>query len=332
MLFSESLRQIVAVLADAQFHSGTELAGHLHISRSAVQKQIQTLSQFGLEINAVSGKGYRLQRPISLLDEMLIQGAMGDRAVSCLHSLQIFDQLDSTNDYLNQRPSHDDYGKVAVCLAEYQTAGRGRRGRQWVSPFGSNIYLSLSCHYDDSPSQLSGLSLAVGVAVIKSLKQVGLTGIGLKWPNDIFWQDKKLGGILIEVAGEAEGPCRAVIGLGLNGYLSGQQAQPIEQAWIDLDSIMQQSTHALRNQLVGILLDQLLPLIADYMQNGFAHYIDDWRSFDCMRDRPVTVHMGNQVQPGIVRGIDDDGLLLFENHAGQINTYASGELSLRMYD
>ncbi|MGZ5056418.1 MAG: bifunctional biotin--[acetyl-CoA-carboxylase] ligase/biotin operon repressor BirA [Methylobacter sp.] len=325
MNISDKQKRILTLLADGEFHSGTELADTLGISRSAIWKQLNGLAELGLQHSAVSGKGYRLDNPLELLDASKINEVVNDQAGALISSFEIHDQIDSTNRYLVERSQNNGLSG-SVCFAEYQTAGKGRRGRQWVSPYGSNIYLSILWRFQQGPAAISGLSLAIGVAVIRALKQYQISDIGLKWPNDIYNQGKKLGGILVEVSGETDGPCSAVIGLGLNLYLPENQAEGITQAWTDLTKITGQS-QLYRNHLAGILLNHLLPVIADYENTGIQAYLDEWRSYDCLSGKSATLFIGQQQFEGIVRGIDNSGMLLIERPDGIVQTFASGEVS-----
>lgn len=189
-------------------------------------------------------------------------------------------------------------------------------------------YLSLSWIFQQGFSSLSGLSLAVGVALIRALTELGVDNIGLKWPNDIYWHDKKLGGILIEISGESGGECTAIIGLGLNLYLPEKETAAITQPWVDLEKIMP-SIHYSRNDLSALLLNHLLPIVASFETKTFEHYLAEWRDYDCMRGREVTIYRGQQQFDGIIAGIDDNGLLLLKDGAGKIITFASGEVSFR---
>lgn len=328
MLISENTKQLLALLADGEFHSGTELARALVVSRTAVWKHLQGLAELGVEVAAVSGKGYKLQRPLHLLDSRKIDAYLDERAGALISRIDIHAVIASTNAYLAELASRAQ-ASGRVCLAEYQTAGKGRRGRTWVSPFGHNIYLSILWHYAEGPAAIAGLSLAMGVAVIRALRELGVDEVGLKWPNDIYWRDRKLGGILIEVSGESDGPCHATVGLGLNIYLPQQQAEPIEQAWVDLQQILGDGIIDQRNRLVALLLNEMLPIIADFSPQTLLPYIKEWRGFDCMLGRAVTIFIGRQCFSGLVRGIDDQGLLLLEDSDGRIRSFASGEVSFR---
>ncbi|MDD5114451.1 MAG: bifunctional biotin--[acetyl-CoA-carboxylase] ligase/biotin operon repressor BirA [Methylobacter sp.] len=325
MSISDKQKQILDLLADGQFHSGTELSDILGVSRSAIWKHMQFLASVGLPYSAVSGKGYRLERPLELLAPHKIGLTLNNQAKSLISSLEIHQQIDSTNRYLSeQAQNHAPSG--SICLAEYQTAGKGRRGRQWVSPFGSNIYLSILWRFQQGPASISGLSLAIGVAVIRALKIYGIDELGLKWPNDIYSQGKKFGGILVEVSGESGGPCVAVIGLGLNMFLPEAEAEGISQAWTDLNKITGRNDLA-RNELAGLLLNELLPVVAEFETLGIKAYLDEWRDYDCLRQKSATLFIANQPFTGIVQGIDDSGMLLIKRPDGSIQTFASGEVS-----
>jgi BirA family biotin operon repressor/biotin-[acetyl-CoA-carboxylase] ligase len=319
----DTRKQILEILADGKFHSGTELANHLGISRSAIWKQLRTLPELGLECIAVTGKGYRLTRAIELLDESRIYAVLTPEVVQLVSKLEVFDQIDSTNSFLMSGQVLD---SGTICIAVHQTAGKGRRGREWVSPFGSNIYLSVLWHFSNGPSTISALSLAVGVAVVRALSQFNIGGIGLKWPNDIYWQEKKLGGILVEVTGEADGPCAAVIGLGLNLFLPEAAAKTITQDWADLQQVMPEVVLS-RNHLTAILINELINIIANYDSVEFNAYLDEWRSYDCLKGKMAILYLGEQQFQGEVVGIDDQGMLLLKDMSGKIKAYASGEVS-----
>ena len=333
MIISSNQRKILSILADAQFHSGTELAESIGISRSAICKQLKYLNdELGLDFSAISGKGYCLEYPLQLLSESKVLEYLDSTSSSMITELEIHDTIDSTNRYLSNKIQFDKFYTGVkgglVCFAEYQTAGKGRRGRDWISPFGSNIYLSILWYFQNGPASISGLSLAVGVAVIRALNDCGIDGVGLKWPNDIYWQGKKLAGILIEVSGETSGPCSAVIGLGLNFYLPEKKAESITQDWVDLDQIIDNSAE-IRNKLAGILLNQLMPVIASFEQDTLQIYLNEWRKYDCMKGKEVNIYMGQKTFNGVVEGINDSGMLLLKDEQGEIKTFASGEVSFR---
>ena len=325
MEFSDKQRQLLGLLADGDFHSGTVLAEQLKVSRAAVWKQLQSFIALGIEVNAIRGKGYRLESPLSLLDAGLINTHLSASLQRQGIDIAIFEQCDSTNRYL-MADARQGVASGKVCLAEYQTAGKGRRGRQWVSPFGQNIILSILWRFELGTASIAGLSLAIGVAVIRALKNQGIDDVGLKWPNDLVWQARKLGGILIEVSGETGGPCAVVVGLGLNGFLPAKAAEDIQQAWVDLKHITGQSSLD-RNRLTAELLNVLFPLLAEFEATPLSTYLHEWRQYDCMLGKTVTVLLHNQKVTGIVKGIDDDGLLLLQDTQGRVQAFSSGEIS-----
>ncbi len=325
MFFSETHKQLLSCLADGQFHSGSALAAQANLSRSAVWNHIQGFAGLGIEVIAVSGKGYRLALPINLLSLEAIQTKLSPSCQSL--EIEIFAQCESTNSYLMAQARQKKH-TAKVCLAEYQSAGRGRRGRQWVSPFGQNIILSILWHFETGTSAMAGLSLAIGVAVVRALNNQGIQNIGLKWPNDIYWQDKKLGGILVEIQGETNGPCNVVIGLGLNGYLPKKAAADVKQAWVDLKQITGEIPD--RNDLAAALLNSIVSILLEFEQTDLLTYLAEWRNYDCMLNRNVTVLLHQQTLTGIVKGIDDNGLLLLQNHEGSLQSFSSGEISFNV--
>lgn len=328
MLISANQKKILNILLDGQFHSGTKLAEKIGISRSAICKQLKNLTAFGLEFTAVSGKGYCLESALQLLSESAIEKDLNLTAHSLVSKLEIHDCINSTNSYLVEK-SRQTCSSGYVCFAEHQTAGKGRYGREWVSPFGSNIYLSILWQYQNGLASINGLSLVVGVAVIRALKDCGIGDVGLKWPNDIYWKNKKLAGILIEVSGEALGPCSVVIGLGLNFYLPEQKAKSIGQDWVDLNTIMSGNAFKTRNKCAAELLNHLMPAIANFKENTLASYLEEWQEYDCMQGQEVEIYMGQQVFTGVIQGIDNNGLLQLADNQGEIKTFASGEVSFR---
>lgn len=224
-----------------------------------------------------------------------------------------------------------------ICLAERQTAGRGRLGRRWVSPFGRNIYLSILWRYALAPAQLGGLSLACGVAVAQALHSLGIEGIGLKWPNDVHWQRRKLAGLLLEVAGEAQGPSRVVVGVGINLGLRAADAEAIDQPWVDLTEVcgghgssrdVPVRNVPSRHSLAAALIDHLTATLSRYADAGLAPFLDDWRALDAYNGELAVLIAGQQRIQGRYRGIDSQGNLRLDTAEGQ-RTFAAGEVSLR---
>lgn len=314
-------------LADGRFHSGQALAEALQTSRTTVWQQIRSLRALGVEIQAVAGRGYRLARPLELLDRQRISAALELPEGCPTPVLEIHPSLPSTNTHLLETAA--DRPAASVCLAEAQTAGRGRLGRAWSSPFGDNIYLSLLWRFERGES-LSGLSLAAGVAVVRGLEELGFPGLQLKWPNDILWQECKLGGILIEAVSEPQGQCIAVIGLGLNLWLSPAAASTIDQPWVDARRILGEALPS-RNLIVAKLLGKLLALLNGYSKLGLMPWLEDWRCLNCVLGRRVEVTLAGQSYEATAVDVTEEGLLVLQR--GDLRQIlAAGDVRLRLKD
>lgn len=318
---------ILRLLADGLFHSGEELAENTGISRAAVWKHITTLKdRLHVDIHAVRGKGYRLVEPIEMLDRQLILSHISAYARAAVKNIEIFDTIHSTNLYLSEMLS-EGLTSGHVCLAEQQKSGRGRRGRSWISPFGRNIYLSIYWFCLLPPARLSGVSLAAGVAVIQALEKLGLKDLGLKWPNDIMWCNRKLAGLLLEVSGEQSGPSHLILGLGLNTKITEKEATAIDQPWVDLSSIPGSEVIS-RNRLTAILLESLLEMFKQFETEGLSEVRKVWRQYDIYSGKPVTLMLGEKRIHGIYQGIDESGAILIKQNGDTVAFYG-GEVSLR---
>lgn len=310
---------LIRVLSDGQLHSGADLAAHFQVSRTAIWKHVEQLAELGLDCERIHGQGYRLAKPLGLLDAHRIRQMMGSRAVDVI----VLSEIDSTNRYLTERQKQI-AGQTTLCVAEYQTGGRGRRGKHWVSPFAANLYFSMLQRFDVSISKILGLSLVVGVVVERVLRKMGCDGLGLKWPNDIVFYQKKLGGILIEVAGEAEGPCDAVVGIGLN--VSMPEAVQIDQPWTDLHALLGAPVD--RNELTASLVDELALAFEVFAKDGLAGFLEEWRTLDILDGQELTIEQGAKTFVGRGKGVADDGSLLVEID-GSVKALSSGEISVR---
>lgn len=327
-ILPEKLKKLIQILSDEQFHCDEELGKNLAITSTAVWKLLQQLRDWDLELETKPNQGYRLIPNLELLNVSKLSSQLSAANKKLINKLEIFDLLTSTNDYLLQRMVKDSE-KVRICLAEKQAAGRGRRGKAWLSPYGSNIYLSIGWRFERSPSQLACLSLAVGVTVINALTHYGIKqALDLKWPNDIYWQKHKLAGILIEITGETRGHCNLVIGVGLNLTIPQSSAEQINQPWIDIATLTQ--TKPERNKLVGILLEHLLSGLSLFEQQGFAPFKAQWQRYDSTLGKTVSVILPTGTIIGVGRGIDEKGCFLLEDEQGKLQRFCSGEVSLRL--
>ena len=314
------LRKLLTHLSDGQFHSGEALGEALGVSRAAVWKQLKKLDELDIPYSSVKGKGYRLHDPIELLDQPAIMSTVSQR----LDCLELLLDVDSTNTYLFERAS-DHMGKRYAVFAEKQSSGRGRRGRQWISPFGRNIYLSLLVSFSGGMSALEGLSLAVGIAVEKAMGRLGIDGVGLKWPNDIYADGRKLAGILLEVTGEYNSHCQVVIGIGLNLSMSEGEAQEIDQPWVDLSNLRSGLS---RNQVAGTLLDELLSMVDTFQKEGFAPWQQYWSERDIYHNKDVVISSPIRDVEGVVKGVNRKGELMLRTDRG-MEIITAGELSVR---
>lgn len=320
-------RILIESLADGRFHSGTKIAQVMGISRAGVWKHVRRLENFGLEVISLPGKGYRLVRPVELLDPRKILEGLDPVVAGLMGPLHIENALESTNSTLMQMAARAAPNGTTV-LAEFQTQGRGRIGRSWLSPLGGGICLSLLWRFQD-PRQIAGLSLAVGVALTRALKSIGARDIALKWPNDLLWQGSKLGGILIEIAGEAHGSCAVVIGVGLNIDLPLEIETLIDQAATDLRRVLGDKV-GLRNEVVSRFLSDLLKVLESYADEGLQPYLSEWRAIHGDAGKPATIHVGDQVVVGQVVDVSPEGFLIFDENGGNRRTFASGEVRLRV--
>lgn len=317
--------QILRALADGRFHSGEDLARALACSRSAIWKHIRQLKK-RVDIHSVNGRGYRLAEPLELLDRELILNALAPHQRQGMSACHLLDVVTSTNE-LAMLTAEEAPSTPRAWFAEHQTGGRGRRGRAWHSPYGRNLYFSLLQRFDMPLHQLAGLSIAVGVAIAEMLSGFGLQGHGLKWPNDLHWQGKKLAGILIEATGEAEGPAYAVIGIGLNIDL-GEVPDWIDQP---VASLRQAGLDISRNLIAGEVLARILDLSTRFTREGLTPFIHRWEGYDLYRGRPVRLIGPGRKHTGIALGVSSDGGLRL-NIDGREQVFYAGELSLRSGD
>jgi BirA family biotin operon repressor/biotin-[acetyl-CoA-carboxylase] ligase len=318
---------VVRMLADGQLHSGEAIAERLGISRAAVWKAVHKAGEaLGLTVETVRGRGYRLAAALELLDREQILSWLPPESRSCVQRLEIHDSIDSTNSHL-MREAQKGAASGALCLAERQTAGRGRRGRGWVSPYGANIYLSLLWRYPFGPSELAGISLAAGTAVATALWAAGVEDVALKWPNDVLWGRRKLAGLLLEVAGESGGPSHVVVGVGINTRLDLTQAAPIDQPWVDLSTILGGQGFS-RNRIAASVANELIRVLERYGREGLGPFVSAWERFDRYLGERVQISVGDQPIVGIHAGITERGALRVRS-GGTVITFHAGEVSLR---
>jgi BirA family biotin operon repressor/biotin-[acetyl-CoA-carboxylase] ligase len=308
---------LISILSDGEFHSGEQLGEHLGMSRAAINKHIQTLRDWGVDVFTVPGKGYSLPEPIQLLDESVICRQLDQGIVTVLPV------IDSTNQYLLDRISTLNSGDC--CVAEYQQAGRGRRGRKWFSPFGANLYLSMFWRLEQGPAAAIGLSLVIGIVMAEVLHDLGADKVRVKWPNDLYLNDRKLAGILVELTGKTGDAAQIVIGAGLNMVMRQVQADIVNQGWITLQEA---GITMDRNTLAVRLIKELREALTLFEQDGLAPFLSRWEKLDNFIHRPVKLIIGDKEIFGISRGINAQGALMLEQD-GILKPWVGGEISLR---
>jgi BirA family biotin operon repressor/biotin-[acetyl-CoA-carboxylase] ligase len=322
------VERVFVALADGKFHSGENLAALLGVSRSAVWKATHRLRELGATVHAVHNRGYRLASAGDPLDAELIREGVSKALRSRLRHLEVAWSVGSTNTVLLERAAPPE-GACDVALAEFQSAGRGRRGRLWLAPPGGAVCLSVSWTFAQMPRDVGSLSLAIGVCVLRALGRLGVADLRLKWPNDVLLGEAKLGGILIELRAEAAGPACAVIGIGLNvalgaGLIAAIAAQGGEAA----DLAAPGTTRPSRNAIAGHVIDACIDGLLHFEREGLRAFMDEWRHHDALRGRAVTVLNGEERTRGLARGVDLSGALLVESPQG-LRKFVSGEVSVR---
>lgn len=322
-----SAQALLHILTDGKYHSGAALGEVLGVSRAAIWKVIQKIeSELGLSVYAVKGKGYRLQQPLELLDKNRIIDGLSKKNARRLNEFEVFFDIESTNQYLNSK-SVDGAPSGYLVLAEHQSKGQGRRGRAWVSPFGANLYLSLLWRFQCGAAQLGCLSLFVAVAIARALKKAGAEDIGVKWPNDIYWQDKKLAGILLEMRGELSGPSAVVIGVGLNLSMpsSNTEAKNIDQPWVDLETIL--GSRVERNDFTALIINSLFDVLNE-MNDHQNKLLKEWQQLDILKNKNIEVRFAGKTIHGKGLGINRDGALLVRHNGKELICH-SGDVSVR---
>lgn len=317
------LLPLLRALSDGQFHSGTALAQQFGISRASVCNALNTATRMGITLHKIRGRGYRMPASPAWLDADRIKMALGKNAGN--FSVEVVDTIDSTNAAL-LRVSQDLAHRHCL-VAETQYAGRGRRGRVWQSVLGGSLTCSICWRFNQGIAALSGLSLAVGVALLRTLAHFGISTVQLKWPNDVLWQSRKLAGILIEVQGDVSGPSMAIIGIGVNLLLPAAIRNSIDQAVADLTEI--QGGSISRNELLAVLLSQLHAVMDEFERHGLANLRHEWQAAHAFANKPVRVVMANGSElGGVCIGLAENGALLLHTADDKQIAVNSGEVQL----
>jgi BirA family biotin operon repressor/biotin-[acetyl-CoA-carboxylase] ligase len=315
---------VLRLLSDGEFHSGEEMAQQLKVSRASIWQAMRNLDEAGVDLFRVPGRGYRLREPWQWIDKDKIHAGLGDK--SGFFDLEIADCLASTNSRLLEKAVQGAAHGSCV-ITEMQTSGRGRRGREWHANLGGSLTFSLLWRFNQGAGYLSGLSLAVGVALMRALNQAGVSDAGLKWPNDVLHQHRKLAGILIELQGDMLGPSAAVIGIGINLKLSGKVLNRIDQAVVDFYAIRGNVPE--RNLLLANILLHLADVLNEFDEGGFSSLRGEWLKYHVYHEKQVLLMLPDgSHHEGHLLDVADDGALLVRTAVGK-QRFTSGEISLR---
>ncbi len=310
-------------LADGELHSGEKLAAGIGLTRARVSQLLKQAEHAGFALERVRGRGYRLIDAVPFLDRDAILGALGARAPGL--TIEVVDSIDSTNSELLRRTPGRDVHRHLLA-AEWQSAGRGRRGRPWTAVAGGSLTFSVGWRFEQGVGSLSALPLVIGVAIVRALDSARLRGVELKWPNDLVHDERKLGGILIELAGDALGPSVVAIGVGINVQLPQSVLRAIAQPVTDLASIAPVPD---RNSLIADIAAEMTAVLDRYASEGFGAFRAEWLRRHALRNLAVEILLpdGGAVH-GVVAGVDDLGALLLKCD-GRRRRFVSGEVSVR---
>lgn len=315
------LQPLMSLLADGEVHSGQALGEALSLSRGGIWKQIEGLRALGVDVQALPGRGYRIEGGVRLLDSSLIIAGLDPAVSRLVPSPDVHFSIDSTNAEAARKAVQGEQSWLV--LAEHQAQGRGRRGRQWISPFGRNIYMSLLWPFHTGVAALEGLSLVCALVVVKALQRMDCHGFKVKWPNDILYQQRKLAGILLEISGDVSGPCRVVIGIGVNACMPAGAGAAIDQPYSDLTAATDKVID--RNQLAAALINELVAALTEFERHGFAPFREQWMQLDAYAGQPVEIRAGNHSRVGIAAGVDMSGCLLLDTEGGR-EVISGGEM------
>jgi len=322
---NKALFPILRHLSDGRFHSGQALAHEFNLSRSSIFNALAQAESMGLMIHAVRGRGYRMPEPVEWLDGGAIAHHLGTAAGA--YTIRVLDSVDSTNSVLMAAALGGAADGTLFCT-EHQHAGKGRRGRRWHSVLGGSLTFSVLWRFENGLQSLSGLSLAVGLAIARAVNRHSRHPAKLKWPNDVLVDYRKLAGILVEVQGDMHGAALAVVGIGLNVRLNETQRDAVDQAVVDLAEM---GVTVGRNQLLADCLLELHAVLTLFRQHGFAALRDDWLALDAYAGKRVALTLpdARSVQ-GVASGVDETGAFLLRDARSTLNPYSGGEISLRL--
>lgn len=316
--------KLLKLLSDGKFHSGQSIAEELEVSRTAVWKLVQKIQDWQITVYSVRGRGYQIPGGLALIEKESIEHALATNN-KLFKELILLSSIDSTATYLALDWKRNP-GRGRVCIAEHQSAGRGRKGRPWISPFGANLYFSIGVELPLGLSALGGLSLAVGICLCQTLNQLTNEPVKIKWPNDLLLDDKKLAGILVEASGDTTDSSFLNIGVGINWDMQREQGKPIDQPWANLKDNLKRKTS--RTEILQKLLVDLDKALVDYLEFGFSNLVALWPQLSGMYQKEVSIHLPNRIAHGKEIGVESNGALRVDID-GNVKVFHSGEVSLR---
>jgi BirA family biotin operon repressor/biotin-[acetyl-CoA-carboxylase] ligase len=319
----DTLYPLIQILSDRQFHSGDELGELLGITRAAVWKRLKRLAEFGIEVHSVKGKGYRLANPIELIDKTSLEIELSRHFPELDLDIDVHPSTTSTND---PAMNHGLVRDFRIVLAEHQSGGRGRRGRQWFSPFGQSISLTTVTDLDSGLAGLDRLSLLIAIAVAESLDGMGVENIGIKWPNDVYSDGRKIAGILLEARSNPDGSTRIGVGIGVNYAVDQLDPDLVAQPWVSVKQAGARSVE--KNNLLSDLLAKVLQAHLQLFNNETSDFMRRWNQYDYLTDKDIALQRGQQIVEGKYCGIDETGRLLVDVD-GSVEAFVAGEVTLK---
>jgi len=321
---SQRLDRLIRILADGRFHSGQALANALDVSRTAVWQLLQHIQKWQVPVYAVQGKGYQIPGGLELLDPSALEKSLLAKDMP-FQALKLFSSIDSTARFMEDWWRNEP-GFTRICIAEHQSAGRGRQGRRWVSPFASNFYFSIGIQMPMGLNMLGGLSLATGIGLARLLTPLIRQPIKVKWPNDLLVGGRKLAGILVQASGDSTDKSFINLGIGVNWQMPETAAADIDQPWCHLKPLLNQPMS--RQQMLLHIVKASGQVLRDYARNGFAPFAQHWPSLSAFIHQPVRIQSPQKTITGVEVGIDEQGALRVQT-ASTVEKIYSGELSLR---
>lgn len=325
MVEENNQKKILKILSDGKIHSGAALGEQLGLTRGGIWKLIRQFKSLGIEIEAKSNKGYCIPGGVELYNLKEMKQYLNPNYYPYLEKTIIFDEINSTNTFLIQEAIQ--HKNTKICLAEHQSAGRGRFNRQWMSPFGRNVILSLLWQFNCDVSELSGLSLVIAIAIHRALKRLGATDVSLKWPNDVLWNSRKLAGTLIDLRGESNNTCDAVIGVGLNVHLPDEFKSQMLFPLVDMAEITKNIIN--KNQVTAYLIDEMIAAILCFQSKGFKFFQPEWEKLDINCGKIISLENRGSVFQGKYCGVNEKGCLILEMTGGEKQVFSSGEVSFK---